>query len=203
MAAEKGSRAKERIREAAIDLFSRKGFDATSVREIVAQAEVSKPTLYYYFGSKETLAQGLLLEASREFSEAILARAHAEVDLKELVAAVIHDHHMYVKRHAKLIRFLFSVVFGNTSQGCSESVLSLSQERRAETEEMLRRAALRRGLSREASRQLAQMTMGIINAGIMYQVANAASRMTLERARATAGFLVSGACHYDREDDRT
>ena len=36
------------------------GFDATSVREIVEAAGVAKPTLYYYFGSKEGLAQALL-----------------------------------------------------------------------------------------------------------------------------------------------
>ena len=41
-------------------LFAEQGYDATSVREIVETAGVAKPTLYYYFRSKEGLAQALL-----------------------------------------------------------------------------------------------------------------------------------------------
>lgn len=36
-------------------LFARQGFGATSVREVVAAAGVTKPALYYYFSSKEAL----------------------------------------------------------------------------------------------------------------------------------------------------
>ena len=48
------------IARAAARLFAARGFDATSVREIVEAAGVAKPTLYYYFGSKELLAQALI-----------------------------------------------------------------------------------------------------------------------------------------------
>lgn len=36
-------------------LFGQQGFGATSVREVVAAAGVTKPTLYYYFASKDSL----------------------------------------------------------------------------------------------------------------------------------------------------
>jgi AcrR family transcriptional regulator len=42
--------------------FARKGYDRTSVQEIVAAAGVTKPVLYYYFRNKE----GLYLELLRE-----------------------------------------------------------------------------------------------------------------------------------------
>ena len=48
------------IARAAARLFAERGYDATSVREIVAAAGVAKPTLYYYFRSKEGLASALL-----------------------------------------------------------------------------------------------------------------------------------------------
>ena len=48
------------IARAAARLFAERGYDATSVREIVEAAGVAKPTLYYYFRSKEGLAQALL-----------------------------------------------------------------------------------------------------------------------------------------------
>ncbi|MGY2085174.1 TetR/AcrR family transcriptional regulator [Blastococcus sp. SYSU DS0539] len=37
------------------ELFARKGFEATSVEEIAAHAEVSKPVVYEHFGGKEGL----------------------------------------------------------------------------------------------------------------------------------------------------
>jgi AcrR family transcriptional regulator len=47
---------------AAREIFARKGYSGTSVREIVTVAGVTKPALYYYFRNKE----GLYLELFRE-----------------------------------------------------------------------------------------------------------------------------------------
>ncbi len=49
-----------RIARVAAQLFATLGYDATSVRNIVEAAEVTKPTLYYHFQSKEGLAHALL-----------------------------------------------------------------------------------------------------------------------------------------------
>ena len=50
--------ARGRLLTNAVGLFNRKGYAATTVREIVEAAGVTKPVLYYYFGSKE----GIFLE---------------------------------------------------------------------------------------------------------------------------------------------
>ena len=47
--------AQARILREAIRLFGRNGYAATSVREVVEAAGVTKPTLYYYFKNKEDL----------------------------------------------------------------------------------------------------------------------------------------------------
>ena len=44
-----------RILRAAVKLFAEKGFDATTVQEVVAAAEVTKGALYHYFDSKDDL----------------------------------------------------------------------------------------------------------------------------------------------------
>lgn len=53
-----GDDARARLLRSATELFARKGYSATTVREIVEAAGVTKPVLYYYFKSKE----GLYLE---------------------------------------------------------------------------------------------------------------------------------------------
>ncbi|MGC9544587.1 TetR/AcrR family transcriptional regulator [Streptomyces sp. UG1] len=45
----------ETVSETAIRLFVEKGFDAVSVAEVAAAAEISKPTLFRYFPAKEDL----------------------------------------------------------------------------------------------------------------------------------------------------
>ena len=51
----------EQLMGAALKLFTRRGYSATTVRELVEAAGATKPVLYYYFGSKE----GLFLELMR------------------------------------------------------------------------------------------------------------------------------------------
>ena len=49
------ARTRERLLAAALDLFSRKGFDATTVAEIAAAAGVTQMTFFRHFGTKEAL----------------------------------------------------------------------------------------------------------------------------------------------------
>ena len=53
---------REMIMRCAKTLFYAKGYDAVGVQEIVDKAGVTKPTLYYYFGSKLGLLKTLIEE---------------------------------------------------------------------------------------------------------------------------------------------
>ena len=53
--ARKKVRTRDAIADAAISLFLARGFDQVSVSDIAATAEVSKPTLFRYFPTKEDL----------------------------------------------------------------------------------------------------------------------------------------------------
>ena len=53
--------ARQRLLNSAAELFNSKGYAATTVREIVKAAGVTKPVLYYYFRNKE----GIFLELMR------------------------------------------------------------------------------------------------------------------------------------------
>ncbi|OEJ34661.1 TetR/AcrR family transcriptional regulator [Streptomyces subrutilus] len=48
-------RTRRRLAATALELFLERGFDAVSVADVAAAAEVSKPTLFRYFPSKEDL----------------------------------------------------------------------------------------------------------------------------------------------------
>ncbi len=46
---------KEEILRTVLQLFLKKGYNATSTNDICSAAKIAKPTLYYYFGSKQNL----------------------------------------------------------------------------------------------------------------------------------------------------
>lgn len=77
--------------DAAVDLFGRDGFDATSVQSIVKRANVTKGSFYHHFESKEAL----LFEIHERFIDAHLARVDAALasDLRgdEMLEVVIRD----------------------------------------------------------------------------------------------------------------
>jgi AcrR family transcriptional regulator len=66
-----GIKSKERIIDAAMDIFSRKGFATANIREIAKAAGISVGGLYIYFRNKEDLYKSLIEEKKRSLSSMI------------------------------------------------------------------------------------------------------------------------------------
>lgn len=60
---------RQRILDAALEVFSQDGYTGTSMDAIALAADVSKPTLYMYFGSKEQLFEAIMLSGRDEMLE--------------------------------------------------------------------------------------------------------------------------------------
>src|SRR3990172_5085308 len=67
MMASPAMRSNDRILQKALVLFSDKGYDATSVREICEAAGITKPTLYHFYGSKEGVYRAIVDGALARF----------------------------------------------------------------------------------------------------------------------------------------
>ncbi len=66
---EQAKESRDKILKAAEELFSSKGFDGTSVREISEKSEVKKALIFYYFKSKEEILQNILDKFIYEMKE--------------------------------------------------------------------------------------------------------------------------------------
>ncbi len=103
---------REELMKAALTLFTQRGYSATTVRELVEAAGVTKPVLYYYFGSKE----GLFLELMRTH----FSRLEAAVDIyrkgkgsvRKRLAAMLDKGFAYVRQDLDFIRLMHAVYFG-------------------------------------------------------------------------------------------
>jgi AcrR family transcriptional regulator len=63
---------KQRIQAVARELFAQKGVQKTSLQEIADRLGITKPALYYHFGSREDLVRSIvqpLIDAGQEFLE--------------------------------------------------------------------------------------------------------------------------------------
>ena len=60
MKGEKGERRKQELLRIAYQMFIQKGYEETSVDEIIAEAHIAKGTYYYHFPSKEAMLEEVI-----------------------------------------------------------------------------------------------------------------------------------------------
>ncbi|MCR4748286.1 MAG: TetR/AcrR family transcriptional regulator [Lachnospiraceae bacterium] len=71
----KGERRKEELLDIAYRMFISKGYENTSVDEIIEKAGIAKGTYYYYFKSKEQMLEeviGMMIEKEKRSAEEVL-----------------------------------------------------------------------------------------------------------------------------------
>jgi AcrR family transcriptional regulator len=105
-------RTRRRLLRAAVQVFDRKGYAAASVREIVSLAGVTKPALYYYFGSKDGLLTAVLEEAARRFQEALSRAVERQGTTRERLIALSGDLYDLFQEHLPTVRVAHAVFFG-------------------------------------------------------------------------------------------
>jgi TetR/AcrR family transcriptional regulator len=99
----------ERILHEALELFARKGYDATSVREICAAAGITKPTLYHFYGSKEGVYRALVEGTLERYRSGVRDRLEAHATLADRLKAVVRGHFEYTRQNPSLVRFLLAL----------------------------------------------------------------------------------------------
>ena len=104
--------ARERLLETAIKIFADKGYAGTSVREIVEQAGVSKPVLYYYFQSKEGLFLAIL-EMAENLQTELLARVlESEGNILERLLLLYRRIYTGISENRNLYKMIHGLIYG-------------------------------------------------------------------------------------------
>ncbi len=122
-----------RILEVATRLFANLGYGSTSVREVCEAARVTKPTLYYHFGSKEGLFRAVvdvhLGQLSRIVEKAVSSEGSVADRLRAYTSAVT----AYTVAHADGMEVLHSAHHGPDSAkaGVSQAELTAVHEHNA------------------------------------------------------------------------
>jgi TetR/AcrR family transcriptional regulator len=105
-----------KLLNAAVRLFAHKGYPATSTREIVEAAGVTKPMLYYYFQSKEGLLAAAIGHFLDEFYERLRQVVAEPLPAHRLLVEVVWIHLDFCQQHKPFARLFYALYFGPDDQ---------------------------------------------------------------------------------------
>jgi AcrR family transcriptional regulator len=106
------SHIREELMEAALRLFTQRGYSATTVRELVEAAGVTKPVLYYYFGSKEGLFLELMQTHFGRLEAVVNVYRKGKGSVRTRLTAMLDEGFIYVQKDRDFIRLMHAVYFG-------------------------------------------------------------------------------------------
>ena len=97
---------RERIREAASELFTRHGYGAATMRQIAQRAHVGLGTLFNYAGDKRDLVFLIFNEELNAITDVALAAPRPGQPLLEQLLAVFRVHYRWLATKPELARIL-------------------------------------------------------------------------------------------------
>ena len=106
------SSVRKRLIDAAILLFTTRGYAATSVREIVEMAGVTKPALYYHFDSKEGIYLAILDDLVKIADEGIAASRVASGTARERLEGFLLGIYGLFETRKAWVRMINAVFWG-------------------------------------------------------------------------------------------
>jgi len=103
----RAKRTRKKLKEAALDVFSEKGIDATTVEEITEKADVGKGTLYQHFEDKEEIVIILAEEAIEHLIERIRSYESAPETLEDMLGHLLNAHYEFFVDSSEEFLLLF------------------------------------------------------------------------------------------------
>ena len=154
---------REMIMQCAKTLFYAKGYDAVGVQEIVDKAGVTKPTLYYYIGSKLGLLKTLIEETFQEFRMILHEAADMEQRIEETLYQVAYRYCMFFESDREFYMLFMALFYSARENEAYQAVKPYVAEFYDMIVDVFGRAADQLGNMNGRQRQFAIGFIGTIN----------------------------------------
>jgi AcrR family transcriptional regulator len=191
---------RQHILRAALKRFAHSGYAAASVQQIVGDAKVSKPALYYHFKDKAGLFQALVNEALDKEFELLREAAARAGTLRGQLVEILSVLFKYFQENRELMRIALATLFASPGE-LPEKLRYLDRcERNFEVIHLLMKRALANGeLDRRfGSRDLAFGFYGQVNVHLMAHLLTPTCRLNRKAAERIVGLFLAGAASKKR-----
>ncbi len=157
---------KDEMLSAALLLFTENGYENVGIQKIVEAVSVKKPTLYYYFGSKQGLLVTLLEQYFDPFLEELAQVAVYSGDMTLTLESVVQTYFRFATKSPELYRFAMSLMYSSEQSEARKTVLPFVERQYAILEEVFHSAEQNHGNMSGRSTRYAVTFLGMINAYI-------------------------------------
>ena len=103
----RAKKTRSKLKQAALDVFSEKSFDAATVEEITEKADVGKGTLYQHFEDKEQIVITLINEAIEHLIECIRSYKKQPETLEKMLEHLFNAHYEFYMNAKEEFLLLF------------------------------------------------------------------------------------------------
>lgn len=149
----------QQMLDAAVQMFSVNGYHETSMDTIAAAAQISKPMLYLYYGSKEDLFGACLKRELSRFIDVL----RADIDFNQSPKELLRNTVMSVLRYVDAHRASWIVIYAQaTSSQAFAQTLGEGREQIIELVTGLVRAGTR---NPRAGKEIEMVAVALVGAG--------------------------------------
>ena len=167
-----------RLLAAALQLFTTKGYAATTVREIVEAAGVTKPVLYYYFHNKEGIYLELVQEPYARFGTILTECLTASGSAGERLLALCDRVMQLFVDELDVARLMYAIYYG-PSQGAPFFDFEAHHQTLHDIMAALVQAGIENGeLRGENPEEMAWVILGALNVALEEQLCQHAPRLS-------------------------
>jgi len=155
--------------QCALNLFSDKGYDAVGVQEIVKTAGITKPTLYYYFKSKQGLLEALIQEKGNPFMERLTQAARTPGDITEKLLQLADTYVRFAVEDKKFFMLMLSLTYYPRQNDAHRAIAPLIKRQYRLITETFEKESEHLGNMNGRQEQFAMGFMGILDCYITVQ----------------------------------
>ena len=131
--AERVHRRREEIVTAALDVFTRAGYQGATIEQICAASGASVGSVYHHFGGKEQLAAALYVEGLADYQESFRRALRDGKDAEGTIKRIVQNHLRWVARNPSLAAFLLSTREAEVAKASNEALTAMNRQVIAET----------------------------------------------------------------------
>ena len=103
----RAKKTRSKLKQAALDVFSEKSFDAATIEEITEKADVGKGTLYQHFEDKEQIVITLINESIEHLIEYIRSYKRPPKSLEKMLEHLFNAHYEFYMNAKEEFLLLF------------------------------------------------------------------------------------------------
>lgn len=187
--------------DCALTLFAEKGYAATSVREIIAAAGVTRPVLYYYCENKEHLFRRVVEAVHEHAYQSLAALLACPASCADRLRLVVRGSFAFCAADPRVPRLMFQAAFGPPSDGAGRLVADHTAFRFGIITQIMREGLAAGELAGGAPETLALVFCSLMDQHLLALSPLSAPerRLTPELAEALVGVFLHGVGGGERQ----